>query len=116
MTSKYKYLISLLLMAVIIASCTSTPTGRKQLVLKSDAALAQEGARQMSIIRENSPLVQDRATIDYVACVADAYFGYLRQCHEFARKRFEQRTSSIEQATVPTPSTAPAPEQEKPGR
>lgn len=77
MTSKYKHLISLLLMAIVIAACTSTPTGRKQLVLKSDAALAQEGARQMSIIRENSPLVQDRATIDYVACVADAIVGTL---------------------------------------
>jgi predicted Zn-dependent protease len=39
--------------------------------------LAQEGAKQMQIIREQAPLVQDRATIDYVACVADAIVGTL---------------------------------------
>ncbi|MDH4073621.1 MAG: M48 family metalloprotease, partial [Gammaproteobacteria bacterium] len=55
-----------------MAGCSSTPTGRNQLTLKSDAALAAEGTRQMAIIRENSPLVQDRATIDFVACVANA--------------------------------------------
>jgi predicted Zn-dependent protease len=77
MISKHKHLISLLLSSILITSCTSTPTGRAQLVLKSDAALAQEGARQMSLIRENSPLVGDRATIDFVACVADAIVGTL---------------------------------------
>lgn len=77
MTAKLKHLIWLTIPAMLIASCTSTPTGRSQLVLKSDAALAQEGARQMAIIRENSPLVQDRATIDFVACVADAIVGTL---------------------------------------
>ena len=77
MSSTYKYLISLVVIGALIASCTSTPTGRKQLVLKSEATLAQEGAKQMSFIRENSPLVGDRATIDFVACVADAIVGTL---------------------------------------
>lgn len=77
MNSIYKHLISLILVTVLVASCSSTPTGRKQLTLKSDAALAQEGARQMANIRANAPLVQDRATIDYVACVADAIVGVL---------------------------------------
>ena len=77
MHSSYKSLISILLLAVFASSCSSTPTGRAQLTLKSDAILAQEGARQMQNIRENAPLVQDRATIDYVACVADAIVGVL---------------------------------------
>ena len=77
MTAKAKHLIWLTITAMLIVSCTSTPTGRKQLVLKSEAALAQEGARQMQVIRENSPLVTDRATIDFVACVADAIVGTL---------------------------------------
>jgi predicted Zn-dependent protease len=77
MNSLSKRLISLVLLTVVAAGCSSTPTGRAQLTLKSDAALAQEGTRQMAIIRENSPLVQDRATIDYVACVADAIVGTL---------------------------------------
>lgn len=77
MSSLPKRLIALTLLVTVVASCSSTPTGRSQLTLKSDAALAQEGTRQMAIIRENSPLVQDRATIDYVACVADAIVGTL---------------------------------------
>ena len=72
MMSTYKRLISLVMIAAAVAACSATPTGRAQLTLKSEAALEAEGARQMAIIRENSPLVQDRATIDYVACVANA--------------------------------------------
>ncbi len=60
------------LLVVLLAACTSTPSGRSQLVLKSDAALAAEGARQFEMIREQMPLVQDRATIDYIACVSNA--------------------------------------------
>lgn len=77
MMSRSKRLIMLLFMALVVAACSTTPTGRKQLTLKSDAALAQEGARQMAMIRSSSALVQDRATIDYVACVADAIVGVL---------------------------------------
>jgi predicted Zn-dependent protease len=59
-------------LTVVLAACASSPTGRNQLVLKSDAALAAEGQRQFNMIREQMPLVKDRATIDYVACVANA--------------------------------------------
>lgn len=72
-----KSLIVLTLLAIFVVGCTSTPTGRAQLTLKSEAALAQEGARQMAAIRASSALVQDRGTIDYVACVADAIVGTL---------------------------------------
>ncbi|MDX1403938.1 MAG: M48 family metallopeptidase [Woeseiaceae bacterium] len=75
MNSIYKFLMPVLFLA--ISACSTTPTGRAQLTLKSEAILAQEGARQMQIIREQAPLVQDRATIDYVACVADAIVGVL---------------------------------------
>jgi len=64
-------------MAVLLAACASSPTGRNQLVLKSDAALAAEGQRQFNMIREQMPLVKDRATIDFVACVANAIVDQL---------------------------------------
>jgi predicted Zn-dependent protease len=67
-----KCLITLTLLSLIAVGCSSTPTGRAQLTLKSEAALAQEGARQMANIRASSALIQDRGTIDYVACVANA--------------------------------------------
>jgi predicted Zn-dependent protease len=77
MSAKYKSLISILLMGALLSACSSTPTGRAQLTLKSEAVMAQEGARQMAILRAQAPLVQDRATIDFVACVADAIVGSL---------------------------------------
>lgn len=58
--------------AALLSACASSPTGRSQMILKSDAELEQEGARQFAEIRANAPLVTDRATIDYIACVANA--------------------------------------------
>jgi predicted Zn-dependent protease len=77
MRESMKPLILLVFSAVLLSACGTTATGRKQLVLKSDAAIEQEGARQFAMIRAKMPLVQDRATIDYVACVADAIVGVL---------------------------------------
>lgn len=59
-------------LSAFLAACAQSPTGRNQLVLKSDAALAAEGQRQFDMIRERMPLVQDRGTIDYIACVSNA--------------------------------------------
>jgi predicted Zn-dependent protease len=77
MMDKLKVLILLGLSGALATACSTSPTGRSQLVLKSDAELAQEGARQFHTIREQAPLVKDRATIDYVACVANAIIGVL---------------------------------------
>ena len=74
---RFKYLIAFVLLAVFANGCSTTPTGRKQLTLKSDATLAAESTRAMAQLRATSALVQDRATIDYVACVADAIVGTL---------------------------------------
>src|SRR5690554_2688484 len=70
-------LLTGLLAAVVLAACAQSPTGRNQLVLKSDAALAAEGKRQFEMIRERMPLVQDRATIDFIACVSNAIVDQL---------------------------------------
>ncbi|MBJ90080.1 MAG: hypothetical protein CMO98_09495 [Woeseia sp.] len=72
MISKLSRLILLSFLISFVVACSTTPTGRAQLTMKSEAVLAQEGARQMAMIRKNSPLVQDQATINYVACVANA--------------------------------------------
>ncbi len=75
--SSFKYLIAVVSLAVFASGCSTTPTGRKQLTLKSDATLAAESTRAMAQLRATSALITDRATIDYVACVADAIVGTL---------------------------------------
>ena len=67
----------ILLFIFLISACSTTPTGRAQLTLKSEVVLAQEGARQMAMIRKNSPLVKDQRMIDYVACVANSIVDVL---------------------------------------
>mgnify|MGYP002152675280 FL=1 len=72
-----KRLACVLVCASVVASCASTPSGRPQLVLKSEAALEIEATRQFNSIRDTAPLVKDRATIDYVACVTNAIIDVL---------------------------------------
>ena len=75
--SRLKTLISLVTIAVLVASCSTTPSGRTQITLKSDAELAREGTRQFNQLRDTAPLVQDQATVDYVACIANAIVDVL---------------------------------------
>lgn len=70
-------MILLMLAALFVTSCSSTPSGRSQLILKSDAELAREGTRQFNQLRATAPLEKDRRTIDYVACVANAIVDVL---------------------------------------
>ena len=69
---RLKTVVSLTIAATLLAACSSSPTGRNQIILRSDAELAAESARQFSEMRASIPLETDRATIDYVHCVATA--------------------------------------------
>lgn len=80
MTHKIRYsLLGAVLLALTVSACSSSPTGRKQLVLKSEAELEREGTRQFRMIQEQAPLVKNGNTIDYVACVADAIVAVVRE-------------------------------------
>ena len=54
-----------MLVAMVLGGCASSEQ------------LRQQGAREFENIRENATLVKDRATIDYVACVANAIVDVL---------------------------------------
>ena len=64
--------LSLAVAAIIVGACSTSPTGRSQVILRSDAELAAESARQFAEMRASIPLETDRATIDYIHCVAEA--------------------------------------------
>ena len=67
-----KSLIALVVVASAGVACSSSPTGRSQMVLKSDQELAVEAARQFAEMKANMPLETDRTKIDYIHCVAQA--------------------------------------------
>jgi predicted Zn-dependent protease len=76
---RLKILSAFLFVAFVAAACTSSPTGRKQMILKSDEDLAAESARQFAEMRASMPLLTDQTTIDYIACVANAIVDVLPQ-------------------------------------
>jgi len=60
-----------------VAAATALAVGLLAAGCASQQELEAIGATQFDQIRENSKLVQDRATIDYVACVANAIVAEL---------------------------------------
>jgi predicted Zn-dependent protease len=76
---RLKLLLPITLVAFTMLACSSSPTGRSQMILKSDQDLAAESARQFAEMRASMPLLTDQATIDYIACVATAVVDILPQ-------------------------------------
>ncbi len=70
--NRVKLLIPFVFVALIIASCTTSPTGRGQMIWKSDAELEAQSTRAFNQMRAAMPLSTDRKKIDFVACVAEA--------------------------------------------
>ena len=74
---RLKLLLPIAFVAVSAMACTSSPTGRSQMIWKSDDELAAESSRQFAEMKASLPLATDRATIDYIACVANAIVDVL---------------------------------------
>ena len=74
---RLKLLISIVVIALLAASCATSPTGRSQMIWKSDAELVAESTRAFNKMRAGMPLSTDRKKIDFVACVAEAVVGVL---------------------------------------
>ena len=74
---KIHLLISIVLVAFAVASCSSSPTGRSQMIWKSDSELEAQSRKAFNQMRASMPLATDRKKIDFVACVAEAVVGVL---------------------------------------
>ena len=72
-----KSLIFIIFSSMILASCATSPTGRSQMIWKSDAELEAQSARAFNQMRASMPLSTDRKKIDFVACVAEAVVAVL---------------------------------------
>ena len=63
--------LSLLLAAVVLQACATSPLGRNQLILFPEAEMAQMGAAAFQDLQSKTPLAKDAGTNSYVRCVAD---------------------------------------------
>jgi predicted Zn-dependent protease len=66
-----KYVFLSFVTAVVLASCATSPTGRRQLQLFPDQEVAQMGALAFTNIKKDTPVSGDPAVNRYVQCVAD---------------------------------------------
>ena len=69
---RLKLLAPLSFVALLLVSCGSTQTTSQQ-----DAQMKADAARAFNQMRASMPLVTDRETIDFVACVAEAVVAQL---------------------------------------
>lgn len=74
---RLKLLIPFVFATLIVAACSTSPTGRSQMIWKSDAELEAQSARAFNQMRASMPLSTDRKKIDFVACVAEAVVSVL---------------------------------------
>lgn len=58
--------------AVAVVACATSPTGRRQLKLVSDAEMAQMGAAAFQDLKTKTPPTKNAKTNGYVQCVAQA--------------------------------------------
>jgi predicted Zn-dependent protease len=78
---RFKLLIPLTFLALVSVSCATSPTGRGQMIWKSDAELEAQSARAFNQMRAGMPLSTDRKKIDFVACVAEGVVAVLEPPH-----------------------------------
>lgn len=69
---RIRSLLAAVIAAVVLSACATSPTGRPQMIWTSDEEMEAQAARAFAQMKADIPLVTDRPTIDYIACVANA--------------------------------------------
>ncbi|MDZ7735182.1 MAG: M48 family metallopeptidase [Gammaproteobacteria bacterium] len=76
----------LLVMIMLLTACTTSPTGRQQLLLVTDRQMQQMGITAFQQMKQELPATRDNQTRDYVNCVANAI---IRQLPDGERQQWE---------------------------
>jgi predicted Zn-dependent protease len=66
-----KLILPLLIASVLIASCTQSPTGRRQLMLFDDKKLSAMGIQTFEGMKAETPISKNKKVNQYVQCVAN---------------------------------------------
>ncbi len=75
--------------ALLATACATTPTGRTQLRLVSDAQMAQMGAAAFAALEKKTPPTSKTKASRYVRCVADAITRTVARGQRWEVKVFE---------------------------
>ncbi|WCE31324.1 M48 family metallopeptidase [Vibrio sp. SCSIO 43137] len=69
--------LSVAALAISLAACTASPTGRNQLILFSDQQMSSLGSQSFEQMKKEQLISQDKATINYVQCVTNAILPFV---------------------------------------
>ena len=88
MASKLQRSIALgLLSAALLSACSTSPTGRKQLVLLPDSQLNEMGVASFAEMKSNTPASSSTQATQHVQCVADRIIAVLPD--EYRKQNWE---------------------------
>ena len=65
-------IITLVTALILLAGCSTSPTGRSQLVLIPDSQMNQMGLQAFTNIKQKTPVSSNRKSSNYVECVTNA--------------------------------------------
>jgi predicted Zn-dependent protease len=66
---------------LLISACVTTPTGRNQLILFSDAQVSASGAQAFTAMKSQQKITSTGSVNDYVLCVANAITAQVEGRH-----------------------------------
>ncbi len=66
-----KFIVTLIITVVLVA-CSTSPTGRKQLMVMPESQMITMGVQSFHQLLEATPRVNDASIIQYVQCIGDA--------------------------------------------
>ncbi len=72
-----KKCLLMLCVAAMVVACTTSPTGRNQLILIGDGEMAQMGITAFNKLKQQGDLSRNRRANQYVQCVSDAVLSAL---------------------------------------
>ncbi len=76
-------------LSLLLAACATSPTGRSQLILVSDAEMAQMGAQAFDQLKQETPPTRDSRVSSYVNCVANALTPHVQGGYNWEVRVFE---------------------------
>jgi len=77
-----------------LAACATSPTGRSQVMLVSEAQMAEMGAEAFNQMKSELTVSGDAATIRYVNCVAEAFIPIIEGGYAWELAVFENEAAN----------------------
>ncbi|WP_261818265.1 M48 family metallopeptidase [Vibrio gallicus] len=82
---KFTNRIAAWIFAIILVGCSTSPTGRNQVILFSDSQMSQLGADSFQQMKKEQPISKDTAVNTYVQCVTRQILQQVPKQKEFSQ-------------------------------